>query len=460
MLLSTVIFTQERFEFKLEYSELYATYEFIGKISDYYPDNTLKKEFVKSKYNTERYKHKVSQLDTLWIDFNYYFEQYVSTTKSSLGSRALLEKNLMTSETIQEFKKKSFGVIPNEELAVFSNAIEAFIPIYNELIFQPNKESFESQLATINSELSTNSVLDIFNAIVKFYGTKWDFDIPFKVIANPTVGNSGIGARASLNTAMVRFPLTFKSYEVLFSVMLHEISHIVYDNQSVTLKSNLLSWFRKTNSKNSTYAFQLLNEVLATSLGNGYSYEYLSDKLDSDDWYYVEYVNLMAKEVYPLVKEYLKEGKTIDEEFVKSYVNIYDTKFPKWTMELDNILTYRIVFSDSRDDIRYFRRNYPYTHHRSGLITSSEIEEKKDLLMTKVVVISSKHKDKLTLIRDNFDELKGVKFDRKKEFVNVFELKDRTKLILISKHGSTLEKLMNSEFNERKIKTVHNNELS
>ena len=457
LLFVKLTFGQEKMEFKVGYSELYATYDFIGKISDYYPDNSLKKEFLKSKYNTENYKQIVSQMDTLYIDFNYSFEQYPPTLKSSLASRSLLEKRLIQSKTIEEFKKKSFGIIPNEELTIFSNAVKAFLPVYNDLIFQPNKENFENQLSNINSELTTNDVPIIFNDFLKFYGTHWDFDVPFEIIANPTVGKSGIGARAFLNVSVIRFPLYFKSYDILFSVMLHEIAHIIYDNQSVEFKNDLNSWFLNTKSTYSAYAFLLLNEVLATSLGNGYAYEELKNSVDPEDWYYVKYVNSMAKEIYPLVKTYLQKGKAIDEEFVKVYVRTYDSNFSEWTKELDNILTYRVIFSDSRDNIRYFRRNYFSTYHRSGLLTKSDIEEKKQLPITKVVIVSNNHDKKLSLVKESLEEIKMFKFDSEKEFVKVFELRDRTKLILINKHNSTIETLMNVEFNERKIKTVYNN---
>lgn len=449
---------QERMEFEVTYSKLYATYDFIEKISNYYPENAFKTEFSNSKYNTDYYKHKVSQLDTLRVDFNYYFEQYAPTLKSSLASRSVLEKNLMMSNTIEEFKEKSFGIIPNEELIIFSNIIEVFLPVYNGLIFQPNKENFENQILAINNELTSNSVPKIFNDVLRFYGTEWDYDIPFKVIALPTIGKSGIGARAFLNIAIIRFPLNFKSYDVLFSVMLHEIFHIVYDSQFIALKYDLKTWFSNTKSNNSTYAFLLLNEVLATSLGNGYAYEQLKNKIDKEDWYYVKYVNQMAKDIYPIIKTYLENEKTIDEEFVKAYVSIYDEKFTEWTKELDNILTYRVILYDSADDTRYFRRNYPYMFHRPITpITLSGIEEMKQQPLTKVVIISNNHKKKLNLIKGNFDSLKEYKFNAKKEFIKVFELKDRTKLILINKYNSAIEALMNLEFNERKIKTIHNN---
>jgi len=442
-----VTLAQNAIPFKVVYAELYATYDFLEKIADNYPENAFKAEFTKSNYNIEKYKNLIRQLDTLKIDYAYNFEQYSPTLKSALASRSLIEKNLIDSKTIKEFKAKSFGIIPNEELSNLSKVIEAFIPIYNELIFEPNKEIFENHLSSINKELLGNKVSKIYNEVMKFYGSDWDTDIPFEVIAYPTVGKSGIGARAFLNVSIIRFPLNFKSYDILFSVMLHEIFHIGYDSQPMSLKNNLKTWFSHTPSGNSQYAFLLLNEVLATALGNGYAYEKLKGKVDVEDWYYVKYVNLMAKEIYPTVVKYLAQGKTIDEEFVKTYVSIYDSRFSNWSKELDNIMTYRVILCDDIDDTRYFRRNYSYTLHKTiPSVTLKGLQDIKQQPLTKVIILSKLHKKKLNLVKNNFSELKDIKFHPNKEFVKVIDLMDRTKLIIINKHTSTIEALMKTDF--------------
>jgi hypothetical protein len=394
----------------------------------------------------------ITQLDTMRLDYTYYFEQYPPTLKNALASRSLIEKNLIDSKTIAEFKTTSFGIIPNDELIALSNIIESFVPIYNELIYQPNKTNFEAQLSSINSALTDNAVDAIYTDVMKFYGIAWDKDIPFQVIAYPTIGKSGIGARAFLNISVIRFPLNFKSYDVLFSVMLHEIFHIGYDSQPIAMKNTIKNWFENTPSSNSQYAFLLLNEVLATALGNGYAYEKLKGSADTEDWYYTKYVNLLAREIYPKICDYVAQGKTIDEEFIKTYVSLYDTKFSNWSKELDNILTYRAILCDDINDTRYFRRNYPYSIHKTILdVDAKSIEELQKLPLTKVIIISAHHSEKLKTIKNHFPELKEMKFNPKLEFIEAVDLKDRTKLLIINKHASTVESLMKKEFPQRKL---------
>lgn len=438
---------------RVAFAELYATYDFIEKISDSFPENAFKTEFSKSRYNIEEYKKLIRQLDTLKLDYVYNFEQYSPTLKSALSSRSLIEKSLIGSKTVKDFKARCFGIIPNEELNSISDILETFIPVYNELIYLPNKEVFETHIRNINKELLSNDVPKIYSDVMKFYGTDWDPDIPFEVVAYPVIGKSGVGARAFLNIAVIRFPLNFRSYDILFSVMLHEIFHIGYDSQPISLKNRLKTWFSNTHSSNSQYAFLLLNEVLSTALGNGYAYEKLKGKADPEDWYYTKYVNLLAKEAYPIVSGYLDQGKTIDEEFIKAYVSIYDNNFSDWSKELDNIMTYRVITCDNIQDTRYFRRHYPYTNHKIlPSVNLSSLEEMKRQPITKIIIISGQHEKKLNLAKNSFIELKDIKFDPRKEFIKVAELNDRTKLIIINKHSSTVEALMEIEFKDRKLK--------
>jgi hypothetical protein len=66
-----------------------------------------------------------------------------------------------------------------------------------------------------------------------------------------------------------------------------------------------------------------MNEVLATALGNGYVYEQLDGKIDDGDWYNRKYISLMAKQIYPLVTEYINEKK-IDRSFIDNYIKQYE----------------------------------------------------------------------------------------------------------------------------------------
>lgn len=448
------VFAQQPVEFKLSCSEPYAVYDFITKISDNYPDNELKSIFSNSKYNTEAFKKQIAEFEQLPIDYTYAFTQYPSPLKTGLMSRDMLERNLAISQTIADFRNKSLGLIPNEYLSVFSETLENFLPIYRELVFEPNKTAFEVQKNNLQNYIKNNQFSNFFQTGLTFYNTNWNKNIPFELNLLPSLDKGNLGARAFINVAVCEAPLDLKDHVSFFSVAMHEIYHIVYDNQSLQMKENIQKWFNETKSPNSQYALLLMNEVLATALGNGYVIEQINKKADDGEWYANKYVSEMAKAIYPVLKKYIEDKKPMDEAFVKAYVNTYDTQFPQWNNELLHLFAYRYIVADTPSDWTYFRRNFrKYSNNRMGApVSATEVEKTMAMPITKVVVISQNHEQKLNLLKDYFDVLKNKKLNPKAEFIEIFNLPDNTKLFIINRHKSTVEDMMNKRFPNKLIK--------
>jgi hypothetical protein len=227
--------------------------------------------------------------------------------------------------------------------------------------------------------------------------------------------------------------------------MLHEIYHIIYDEQSLEVKTEIDKNFKESKSTVSNYAYQLLNEVLATSLGNGYVYEKLDGKIDSGEWYNRKYINLMAKQIYPLINEYISQQKPIDKNFIDSYIAQYEKNYPNWINELDNIFTYRYVITENEKDFDVIDQKYSYrsSANYETEITKSGIEKMKKSPLTKLIIISQNNKEKLNLVKKEFKELNKWKFNSENEFSYIILLEDRSQLIVINQKKSTTEMLIN-----------------
>jgi hypothetical protein len=447
------IFAEDKVTFKLRFSEPYAVYDFLGKISGSYPDNELKTTFQKSRYNTPQYKKMIADFEQLPIVYSYSYGQYPQVLKAAVMTSDLIEKNLVTSATITDFKRISTGIIPNEVLAPFSQTIEAFLPVYHELVAEPQKSKIETQENNLLAYINSNQFADYFQTGLDFYNTAWDKSIPFELNLLPSFDKGNLGARAFFNIAVCEASLDLKDHKTFFSVAIHEIYHIVYDNQSLEMKTNMQKWFNNTNSPNSQYALLLLNEVLATALGNAYVMERLNGKIEEDDWYGNQYISGMAKEIYPTVKKYIEEKKPIDEAFIQTYVQLYDSKFPNWTKELPHLFMYRYIVADSNSDWRYLRKAFRYASYSrlAAPLSATDVEKAKNTPITKVFVISENHQQKLDLLKNSFEEISSIKFKPKKEFITVVNLKDRTKLFIINRHASTVEQLMTRYYPNKKI---------
>jgi len=453
LFLANCAFSQNTPEIKIAYSKLLATYDFVKQLSNNYPDNKYKQVFKESAFNKKHYNDLINQLDSLNIYESYDFQGYPIGQKRPVMTTSLIQRNLINSNSVADFKKTTFGIIPNSELLPLSNIISEFEPVYNQLVFMPNQNEFETKLNELKDFVTKANLSFFFEKGLTFYNADWDNSIPIDIAIIPSIKENGFTATAFLNNAVSEVPLKFKQNDVLFSVLMHEIYHSVYNEQSLEFKQKIETWFDSNPSKNSQYAYLLLNEALATALGNGYVFEQLNGTVDKEDWYFNKYINLMAKEIYPLVKEYLDNNKPMDKRFVDEYIGIYDKQFSGWLNELDNLLTNRYVITDNPNDFNYFRKNYRYSSISQSEVplTQTALERMKNTPITKIIIVSSDHQHKLELIKNTFDELKNWKFNLKQEFTYPIDLKDKTKLIIINQHKSTIDEMFNDNFKDKKL---------
>lgn len=445
LFLTTLGFAQKP-TFKIKYSEQLAVFVFSQSLSDNYPENVFKTEFEKSKYNTEKYKTIISNFDKLNIYYSYRFDEYPFGSKKTMQTEDIVKKNLIETENLTDFKLRTIGFISNKTLSDFAESISAFTPIYNELIYNPNKEKFEKQVEEIKKYSNEHNIENYFQTGLTFYNSSWDNSIPFEIAFYPLPNSEGFTAQAFCNNFISAVQTDLKSHKDLFSVMLHETYHIIYDEQSLEVKTQIDQYFKESKSKYSNYAYQLMNEALATALGNGYVYGKLDGQIDPGDWYNKKYISLMAKQIYPLVTEYIDQKKPMDKNFIDSYINLYEVNFPDWINELNNIMSYRYVLTENEDDINAIRKMYRYRSRTEGeyQITKASIEKMKKTSLTKVIIISKNSTEKIKLLKNEFPELKKWKANANKEFAHMILLNDKSQLIIINQKTSTIETLFKS----------------
>lgn len=443
LFLTTFAFGQN-VKFNIKYSEQLAVFVFMQNISENYRGNVFKTEFQKSKYNTEHYKNILSKFDRLAIDYSHAFAEFPYGSKIPMQTRDILKKNLIETTNLYDFKLRSIGILPNKTVSDLAEMISIFTPIYNELIYNPNKVQFEKQLMEISKYSKEHKIEDFFETGLLFYNSTWDNSIPFEIAFYPLPNSQSFTAQAFYNNFISAIQTNLKDYKNLFSVMLHEIFHIIYDEQSLEVKKNIDQFFKENKSKNSNYSYQILNEVLATALGNGYVYEKLDGEIDSNDWYYHQYIDLLARKIYPLVTDYIAQKKPMDKNFIDNYIRIYDENFPDWINELENIMAYRYVISENQDDFNSIRKIFWYrsSEENDTEITENSIEKMQKTPLTKVIIVSKNNKEKLSLIKKKFAQLKNWNFEADKDFSYKILLEDKSQLIILNQKKSTIEALI------------------
>jgi len=444
LLLLTVFAFGQKPTLKIKYSEQLAVFVFIQNLSENHPKNVFKTAFQKSKYNTEDYKNKIAKFDKLAIDYSYQFEEFPYGSKVPMQTRDILKKNLIETDNLNDFMLRSIGIVPIKTLNDLTAFISDFTPIYNELIYHPNREKFEKQVIEITAYANDHQIEEYFQTGLSFYHSSWDLSVPFQIAFYPLPDSDYFTAQAFCNNFVSAIQTNLKDYKDLFSVMMHEIFHIIYNEQSLEIKVEMDQAFKENKSKSSNYAYQLLNELLATTLGNGYVYEKLEGNLDQNDWYYHRYIDLMARKIYPLVKEYIIQKKSIDKNFIDSYIKLYETNFPNWINELDNIMTYRYVISENENDFNTINQLFRYrsSAEYETQITERSIEKMQKTPLTKIIIVSKNNIEKLKLIRTQFKELVNWKFNADQDFTYKILLADKSQLIIINIKKKDLKTLI------------------
>lgn len=441
---SLCIFSQGP-KFDIKFSEPLAIFAYVDQLSSKHPDNIFKKQFGGSIYNRDKYKTLLAQFDTLRINYSYDFEGFPYGSKNPGMTEALLKKNLITSANLKDFKKRAIGIVPNATLLQLTAILYEFQIVYRELVYQPHKGKFEKQVAEITELVKTKNLSTYFDKGLIFYRSNWDESFPFEIAFYPFPGEVGFSAEAFCNNAVCAVTPDTKDYKILLGVLMHEIYHILYNEQSVWVKNNIAKWFAANPSKCSVYGYHLLNEVLATALGNGYVYESLNGKKDEGDWYNRKYIDLMAKKIYPMVADYITQKKPIDEGFVNIYLKFYEENYSDWLNEMNNIMCYRYLITENASDFSVFSKQFPYASlsQYEDQVTELSIQRLKASPVTKIIVVSKDNEVKLALIKKEFPELKEWKYKAKTDFIYTTFLDDKTQFLLINTVKNTTEQMIN-----------------
>jgi len=430
--------------FAVKFSRPLAVLQFVQSLDSHGQANPFRTLFDSSEFNTPKYSALIAAFDSIPLGYEYEFTQY---PKGKVEGSTLytLRRNLILSSDLDEFRDRSVGVIPLADLVRLTTILREFTPVYDKVIYEPVRPTFEKQLASIDSLIAAKNVARYFTQAQRFYNATWDYSVPFWFVFYPQPRARGFSATAFGNISMSALPTSYTEFTGILTVMLHEASHILFDEESLAFKKELDRWVNANTSRYSRPSYALLNEAWATAVANGYFREKLVGSLSTGSWYNFKYNDQMAKAMYPFIKEYLEQGKPMDEALVDKQVEIYEKQFPGWLYEWENVLQGRTVMSDQPADFDLIDRKFPYTHQFTYIHDfSSDSFESLARGGTKIVIIHDDNKRKLGLVKKYFKSLANWNPDVSKDFAYARMLPDQTQLVVINLVKSTLEQQFNS----------------
>lgn len=404
-------------EFKVEFqiSKMHGLLNFVETISgDNNRSKTLKEVFDKSKYNNPSFGKLIADFNAArkpllhgWTYDGYPQNRYMG---QNLGSLLLVSS--IFSKSTRDLHIRSMGYMPVEDQKRFFDILVKFEPVYDELVWNPSKDKLRNYLDSLEEDAKRWKLDELFKRAMIFYRANWPESLPFYISLYPIPGSEGHTTAESMGSVISVGVIVDEDDDPgRFGVIFHEICHSLYESQSREFQGEMEEYFLSSRSKYASHAYRLVNEALATAIGNGWAYERAAGRIDDGEWYDDEYVNGFAKGIYGEVKKYLSSARRIDRSFVSYAVNNYETVFPDSIYEYDVIMNKIFLLSDgtipgeeinpifkSNFNVSSIFRNSPVDHETSleNLAKSSD---------TLLVLISEKGKEQLKRLASVFEPL-------------------------------------------------------
>ncbi len=400
---------------------------------------SLTEIFEQSEYNNKQYKDQIERFRQVNLSYNYAFSEEVPHRHNKRQITQLLVMASSQATTIDDFAQRIMGLLTNADLMVVIETLKAYEPIYQELVWKPAQERFKKDLVKLNQRAKEVGFASKFIKASNFYNANWKADLPFKVYLAPIPAESGFTTATPQGNIISYISTYIQDPDGVLAVVFHELAHLLYANQPIEFQDKMEKAFLEHDSYHKAHAYQLLNESLATAIGNGWFYKESKGQLDERDWYHFRFINQQAKSIYPLVESYLKEGKTIDNDFVEKYIQQYAENFPEGYLEPDNFLTNVSFLADKefKEHNKLFQIFFQHQqtvrslHLQTPFFDDEAMSKFNGAINAKVILITEEHLENFEKFADYYPGLKQVDLPAG-EYVLHSLLPDGTMLMIVS----------------------------
>lgn len=412
----------------------------------------IKKAFKESKYNNAESKAKID----MFINLDTAFDRFIAISggpKERFADTSIRDFVLVQSafaKDLKDFRERLLETMTYDELNRLFEVLEYFNPIYNELIWKKNHKDLLKILEAFKSNSKKWKMDQLFDKASKFYNSSWPEQQSFRISIYPVPK----GARLSTATSVgaiesMAVIIGDTRAEGHFGVAFHELCHSLYSAQSIEVQKQWSDWFLNNPSPYAGLAYQLINEALATALGNGWAYEKAKGKMDKKEWYNNKQINDFALALYPKVLEYVNADRSVDKDFIDHAVKTYEQIFPQALAELDNLLFDYYLLSDGTFPVKDFRKSLREKFNSQSITASNPIDDGASKVIqdkkTSTVFLVATHKNKKQIfsLENNFPGIEKIvkKAKSNDNQIGLFTLNGRRVLILLITHPDQLEKI-------------------
>ena len=448
-LLVQTAFTQTAIDFQFRISKPYCIFNFLEAATYNHSTSRTLQQFIDEKTKgNKKFANLVTDFSKIQLDYQFRRTEVPDSRRQTRSTYDLIDIALVNSSTIPEFRDRIIGILSNRELQKLIALMQQAEVYYDQLIWNDNESKLINQRIALEKYALQCS--ESFTKINRFYNSCWLKEVPFVVALYPIPGRSGNSTATPHANSLCVGVLTDETDHVgRIGVVLHEMCHVLYDEQSSEFQHELEAYFSENKSAYSQFAYNFFDEGLATALGNGWAYKYLSGELDSTDWYNNEYINGFGKALYPMVEEYISNEKTIDREFVNKAIDLFAARFPNSITDYGILLNRVSIYNDAGagpeiDQMMNLIGGYfqmTNSGFSSPILDPTALEYLKTGKQTQLVIIDRNQEANIKQMKKLFPELSKVKFKPNK-ILSFFDSQKRPVIILYATDKANLEILL------------------
>ena len=248
-----------------------------------------------------------------------------------------IAESFYESQSVKEALQKLKNKINPEELVFLREFYQHFYLKYSPMLEESQK--FKKLLGSINNVIKKDRIKKYFEEVSFFYGVKENFMYQVLYLWWPPVERTN--ATPSGNYLLMRYNPTkhFYSAKEDVDIIFHEIVHTISAQQSLEQKEKLTQQFLVgCEVAGKMKKLKILEEPLAVAIGQIELLKRVDPKrlnfqksLYNDPW-----ISLFGKVIHPIVSNFFKEKKNINQDFIKAAAGLCREVF-ETSKEIDQL---------------------------------------------------------------------------------------------------------------------------
>ncbi len=247
-------------------------------------------------------------------------------------------------QTLDELLGKLKPILPAKDLAVVTDAYKHFEPIYESHIWKPRYKRLMQQREDFREGLERVELIARLEQVRRFMGSKWPENTPFNTIIVPLPDEPRSSHADSVGKTQIVELIAEHTFDDQSDTLFHELCHSLWGRAN---QKKIQKDFEKFDG---AIAYFELNEALATALGQGwFRHVTYPNEASREVWYGRDITENYGRGLYPLVCDYLRDGRCFDATFAKKATQIFAQKCPQVGTEVCNTYTVHITSESAPD---------------------------------------------------------------------------------------------------------------